>query len=222
MTDIIDEVLNDTKHERKLVLFYKVFPVIIAATIVIAVLMTWYNWRESNIETMNRQMGDRLIEFVSADVSNDAVTASSLQELIDTSVNHQEELAELQLVKMLLDAGKLEEALTQLETIIDNNQYYEITTAFARLLWLNMILDKKILSDDWNKKAENYLNFFENPDQVFFTNATLIKALFFQKTGNNSKAQEYAQSLLKMSNASLILQEQAKAIIASATFLTKN
>ena len=65
------------------------------------------------------------------------------------------------------------------------------------------------------KKALGYFEYFSNNYKPFFAYATLIKSLYYTKNGQNDLATKYADDLIKMEDASPVLKEQAKAILAS-------
>ena len=48
MADILDEVLNDEKDEKRLLLFRKLFPLIIILTIIIAIFMAGFSWYKNS------------------------------------------------------------------------------------------------------------------------------------------------------------------------------
>ena len=58
-------------------------------------------------------------------------------------------------------------------------EYYELTTSFARLLWLGIILDEDKISDANQTQFRNYLQYFSQENRPFFATATLMKALFY-------------------------------------------
>ena len=60
----------------------------------------------------------------------------------------------------------------------------------------------------------NYLQYFSQEDRPFFATATLMKALFYKKNNQNDLATEYVNIVLKLPDATLILKEQARAILA--------
>lgn len=215
MADILDEVLNDEKDEKRLLLFRRFFPLIIILTIVIAICMAGFNWYKNSEKSHNRKIGDMFVDLVSGDYGDDTLTKESLEKLIETSNNRQIELAELKIAGNFIDSNDSQGALEKLETIIENKDYYEITTSFARLLWISLILDKDEISDAYQMQARNYLQYFTNEKQSFFASATLMKALFYKKNGQKDMASEYANTLLELDSASLAIKEQAKALLAS-------
>ncbi len=215
MADILDEVLNDEKDEKRLLLFRRALPAIIITTIFIAIAMTGYSWYKNRIVEHNKQIGDMFIDLASGEVGDALFTNNSLEQLIEKGESRQAELAQIQLIHRMIDNNDSSSAMARLEGVIANNNYFEITTSYARLLWLGIVLDQKELTEVTQIKARNYLDYFSKEDQLFFANATLVKSLFYKKNGQDDLAAEYASSLLKTENASIILKEQALALLSS-------
>lgn len=214
MADILDEALSDEKDEKKIMLFRKVFPIVITVTVIVAIAMGSYSWYQNRVESYNQKVGDVLVDLISGEYGGKQLIDESLDNLIKDGDNRQVEMARIQKVVGIIESGDKSSALEELELIIANPDYYEITTAFARLLWLNLILDEKNISDELKMKARNYMQYFKEPGQVFFVNATLLKAVFYKKYGQNDMAAGYAKEILDMKNASLIAKEQARAVLS--------
>jgi len=214
VADILDEVLNDAKDEKKIIFFRKIFPVIIVSTVIIAIAMAGYSWYQARVDKHNQEVGDLSVDLISGEHGERKLIIESLNELVKDGDNRQVELAEIQIVSRLIESGDQTAALENLDSIIANKDYLDITTSFARLLWLNIILDEKSVSDEMQVKARNYMQYFKEADQVFFANATLLKALFYKKNNQNDLAAEYANVILTMDNASIIVKEQARAVLS--------
>ncbi len=214
MADILDEALSDEKDEKKIMLFRKIFPIIITLTVIVAIAMGSFSWYQNRLESHNQKVGDMLVDLISGEYGEKNLINESLDNLIQDGDNRQVEMAEIQKVVGVIESGDASAAFEQLESIIANTNYYEITRSFARLLWLNLILDEKSISDELKMKARNHMQYFKEPSQVFFTNATLLKAVFYKKNNQNDLAAEYANAILDLENASLIAKEQARAILS--------
>ncbi|RTK92515.1 MAG: DUF2659 domain-containing protein [Rickettsiales bacterium] len=215
MVDILDEVLNDTKDEKRIILFRKFLPTIIILMLIGAVGMTGYNWYKNKTLEHHQRLGDILTNVISKEITDKDLSNNSLKHLVINNENRQAELADIYMVSELRAGGDNEAAILKLETIIANNKYQEITKSYARILWLSIILDQKEITDSNNVKARSYMDYFVSEDQVFFTNATLLKALFYKKSGQTELAMQYANSILNSKNSSAIIKEQATAIIAN-------
>ena len=214
MADILDEVLNDQKDEKRLVLFRKLFPIIIGATVVIAIAMAGYNWYQNKVISHNREIGDMLVELASGEYGDDKATIEAMEQLIESGENRQVELVQIKIVNRLIHGNNTIDAMKKLESIIEQKNYYEITTAYARLLWVSLVLDQKDLSEEMQMKARNYLQYFKDENQVFFANATLLKSFFYQKNKQNDLAAEHANSLINSPRVPIAIREQAKALVA--------
>ena len=215
MADILDEVLNDQKDEKRLILFRKLFPTIIVATIIIAISMAGYNWYQNKVEIHNREIGDMLVSLAGGEYGDSNATIEGLKKLIDNSENRQSELADIKIVDKLIRENSIQDALAHLESIIENTNYYEITTSYARLMWISLVLDQKNLTEKIQMKARNYMQFFKDEKQPFFATATLMKSFFYKKNKQNDLAAEYASNLIASNNVPIAVKEQAKALLAS-------
>lgn len=214
MADILDEALSDEKDEKKIMLFRKIFPIIIILTVIIAIAMASFSWHQNRVEFHNQKVGDMLVDLISGEYGEKKLVNESLENLIQDGDNRQVEMAEIQRVVGFVESGDKSAAFEQLEAIIANPDYYEITTSFARLLWLNLVLDEENISDELKMKARNHMQYFKEPEQAFFVSATLLKAVFYKKNNQNDMATEYANTVLSLENASLIAKEQARAVLS--------
>lgn len=214
MADILDEALSDEKDEKKIMLFRKIFPIIITLTVIIAIAMGGFSWYQNRLESHNQKVGDMLVDLISGEYGEKKLINESLDNLIQDGDNRQVEMAEIQRVVNVIESGDSPAAFEQLESIIADTNYNDITRSFARLLWLNLILDEKSISDELKMKARNHMQYFKEPSQVFFINATLLKAVFYKKNNQNDLAAEYANTILDLESASLIAKEQARAILS--------
>ncbi|MDG1436575.1 MAG: DUF2659 family protein [Rickettsiaceae bacterium] len=215
MSDILDEVLNDAKDEKRLMLFRKSLPLIIVVTCIIAIFIGGYSWYQNKTNNNNRKMGDKLVTIVSGYYGDNDKTMAALEELVQNSNNKQEELSALKLVNRLMVEKKSIAAMEKLQQIIDNKNYHEVTTAFARLLWIGNALDEKTISDSSQTKITEYFQYFVDENQPFFVTATLMKALFYKKRSQNDLSAEYANIVLQLKDAPFVAKEQASAILAS-------
>ena len=128
MADILDEVLNDAKDEKKLILFRKLLPIIIIFTIVIAIAIATYTLYTNKKAEHNRKIGDMFVEIISGEYGDNATIISALKDLVDTSENRQAELADLEIASKLIAENNSTEALQALEAIINNTEYTMIST----------------------------------------------------------------------------------------------
>ena len=84
MADILDEVLNDAKDEKKLILFRKLLPIIIIFTIVIAIAIATYTLYTNKKAEHNRKIGDMFVEIISGEYGDNATIISALKHFRST------------------------------------------------------------------------------------------------------------------------------------------
>jgi len=215
VTDILDEVLNEEKYEKRLMLFRKFFPIIIISAIVIAIFISLYSWSQSRAVAHNQEIGNLFLQLIAGEYSDPNMVDSSLETIITTGKNRQVELASLKLASNKMMQNDTDGALESFEKIIDNKDFYKLTTSYARIMWVSLILDKQELSQSEQIRARDYLQYFSDEDQEFYASATLLKAFFYKKNNQIDLAKEHAQKIIKMEKVSLIIREQANAILAT-------
>lgn len=215
MTDILDEVLSDENEARKLYYFKKFLPITIILTIIIILLMLIYNWQESKKIKNNQQTGDILLKSIALINDDKDLTIKSLENLIKTSHNRVGELASIQQVSIEIKQKNISKATELLKIIISNKNYSELTTSYARLVWLILAIDKSDLSNINVKETEEYLNYFDNANKPFYGTASLIKAIWYNKNGSKDLAEKILNNLITLDNINSIVKEQAKALLSN-------
>ncbi len=215
MVDILDEVLSDEKHEKRLHLFRKILPVIITCSLIIACLIAGYGWYKNRNTKHNQNIGDLLINLVLENSKDVKLSTESLEELTVKSENRQAELAQIQLVNTFLASKNSAAAKTKLVEIINNANYLDLTRSYARIMWLSIALTEDNLSDEDQNKTKIFLDHFDNENLVFFGTATIMKSLYYKKIGQMDLARQYAEQLVKSSSIPLVIKEQASALLAN-------
>ena len=214
MTDILDEILNDEQDAKRLQVFRKILPIIIILTIVTALAMAGYSWFSQAKTRHNQEIGYLFVQLVSGEYKDEKLVSSLLEEINTNSENKLSELASIKLASKQVQLGDIPKATNLLETIINNKKYSEITTSYARVLYISLVLGIDNLNSDQENKSREYLQYFSKDSQVFYATATLLKSLFYLKSNQLDFAKQYALEVLKLSRASGVIKEQAKAVIA--------
>jgi hypothetical protein len=196
-------------------LFRKFFPVIIISAIVIAIFMSLYSWYQSRALAHNQEIGNLFLQLISGEHSDSNMVNSSLETIITTGKNRQVELASLKLASNKMIENDVDGALESFANIVDNKDFYKLTTSYARIMWVSLILDKQELSQNEQMRARDYLQYFSDENQEFYASATLLKAFFYKKNNQMDLAKENALKILKMEKVSPIIREQASAILAT-------
>lgn len=215
MVDILDEVLSDEKHEKRLYLFRKILPFIITFSLITAFIIAGYGWYTNRNTKHNQNIGDLLVNLVLENSKDVHLSTKSLEELSIKSENRQAELAQIQLVNNYLASKNLSVAKTKLIEIINNNNYLELTRSYARIMWLSITLTEGDLSDEDKSRTKIFLDHFDNENLVFFGTATIMKSLYYKKIGQIELARQYAEQLVKSSSTPLVIKEQASALLAN-------
>lgn len=214
MTDILEEVLSDQNDEKRLSYFKRILPIVIVCTAVIVIFMLWNNWRESKVVKNNQKTSNILIQAISLMNSDKDLLEKSLKVLIETSDNRVGDLAALEQVSTIIGRGNINEAKNLLDKIINNNDYDEITAAYARLIWVGLVIDQQNISNIDKPKLEEYLNYFDQEDKVFFGTANILKAIWYIQNNARGLAKDTLQKLIAAQNVTPLIKEQAKALLS--------
>lgn len=215
MVDILDEVLNEEKDIRRLQIFRKILPIIIVATILIALGIGGYNWFLAAKTKQHQELGDLFIQSFSKKYKDKNLTTDILEELKSKKESKLFELAALKMIGEQIGEEKATEAMKSLENIVESKDYSELTKSYARILYFTLVLDVETLNNDQENKVREYFQFFSKENQVFYATATLLKSLFYLKNKQPDMARQYAMELLKLARASAVLKDQARAVLAS-------
>jgi len=213
MSDILEEVLRDQSDEKKVLFFRKILPIVIFLTIVTVIGMIINNWYRDDAMRRNMQRGDILIKATNND--DKKLVDKTLTDLIKNSDDSNiSELASLKRVGIKITEGNFEQAKILLEEIINNENYESLTSSFARVSWLSLMIEQPILSVKEKGQFEEYLKYYHNENQEFFGTASLLKAIWFIRAGQNDLAKEVLRSITSIDNLPLSIKEQAKALLS--------
>ncbi|MCC8417224.1 MAG: DUF2659 family protein [Rickettsia endosymbiont of Bryobia graminum] len=215
MTDILDEVLNDENEAKKLYYFKKFLPIAIISTIITILLMLIYNWQEDKKVRNNQQTGDILVKSIALINDDKDLTIKSLENLVESSNNRIGELASIEQFSIEIKQNNISKATELLKAMIANKNYSELTTSYARLVWLTLTIDKSDLSNINVKEIEEFLNYFDNENKPFYGTANLIRGMWYIKTGSKDLASKILNNLITLENISSIVKEQAKALLSN-------
>lgn len=213
MVDIVDEIVNDEKDARRVYYFRKFLPIILIATIIIAIGITVYGYHQNKQEEHKRKIGDMFIDVATGNVPDTDVARSSLEEIINNSGIRTAEMARIQLIHGMIAGNMHADAKGQLQAIIDDSNALEITKAYARILYVAMVLEQNVISDSEQLLVTNLLQFFASEDTMFYPTSQLLKALFHYKIGQYEVAKNVAMEVTKIKTASIIVKDQAAAVI---------
>jgi hypothetical protein len=213
--DIISEVLNDHKQEKRLLWFYKWFPMIMILIIIGAIGIYVENWYGNKQKLHDQSHSDAIITILFDNKLSETEAINQLQTLIeDIDYKKQIQLMIIALNNKISSHHRNDNnALTRVESMLNNGAYNYITGAYLRLIWLSILLDQDNISEAAQIKVEEYTRGFDNQNQVFSTSVILLKALFYQKIDQKALARKYAELVITRDNVPIILKEYANSII---------
>jgi len=160
MSDILEEILNDEKDAKRLKLFRKLFPVIITLTIIVALGIAGYNWFLQAKITHNQEIGDSFVQLISDESKDTKLLNDLLKEIEINNKSKLSELASIKLVSQQIKLHNISDATRLLNEIISNNGHSEITKAYARILYISLVLDVDNLNNEQENKVREYLQYF--------------------------------------------------------------
>ncbi|KAJ6644892.1 hypothetical protein Bhyg_00087, partial [Pseudolycoriella hygida] len=189
------EILNDANEEKRLFYFKKFLPITIILTLIVVLIMVVNNWFNAKKIKNNQAASDILVRTAKL-AENKELYKKSLGHLIATSDNKIKELAEIEQVSVEIKQNNFQQADLLLQNIINNKDYDDITTSYARLIWLSLNIDKADLSNINTKKMEEYLNYFDNSSKPFYGVGRLIKAHWYIRNGAKDLADETLKHII--------------------------
>lgn len=217
MSDILEEVLNDRNEEKRLVFFKKLLPIVVIFSIIIVIIMIINNNYQNKKTKNNQNTGDIFVKAINIESvkGNKVLAYEALENLSNNSDNKMKEIALLEQVAIKISEKKYQDAKNLLEQIIQNDQYQEITAAYARISWLSLVIDDQEFANANKDKIISYLKYFDNEEKVFWATANILKAIWDIKNNDITSAKESLKILLTSKNASELTKDQAKALLTN-------
>ncbi|HJD65196.1 MAG TPA: DUF2659 family protein [Rickettsia endosymbiont of Diachasma alloeum] len=216
MTDILDEVLNDQNEEKRLIFFKRLLPVvIIIALIAITIMVINNNNKNKQIEN-NQKNGDIFVKAVNLEAvqGNKGLAISTLENLVNISDTKIKEIALLEQVAIKLSGQQNSEVKDLLSKIIENKEYSEIVTSYARIAWCSLVIDDEKLDIADKEKLVKYLNYFDNENKPFWATANIMKAIWDIQSNMLAEAEKNLTILVASNSTSDLIKDQAKALLA--------
>jgi hypothetical protein len=212
--DIFDEVIKDVKDEKHYNAFKKAFPIIIAVTVLLVILMSVKSWLDNKHHKHNTEIGDLLNNAVVLALSGQGQAAKeSFDYILKEADNHSKDLAALGNAIQLLQSND-NNSLKSLEEIAENKYYQELSKSYAKILWLSKVIDFPIEEIDQNK-MQSYLNSFKEESKVFYGTANLIKALWLVKQDKDTEAEQVLKQIIDSKFVNHTNKNNAQAILAN-------
>lgn len=220
MSDILQEVLNEESDEKKLYYFKKILPIIIFLAVIVAIVMGVNNWYKDIERKNNQKNGDILIKSLAIINDNKELAIKSL-ESVAAENSKSREIALLQQVRVKITDKNYANAKSLLENIINNKEHSELTSSYARLLWLSLTIDESTVSNDERSKIQEYLQYFNHEDKAFSGTISIIKAILLIKNNSTEEAKKVLQQTISLTHMPQVVKEQAKALLTNIDIMSR-
>lgn len=178
MTDLIDEINQDMKEERKILTFMKILPYIIAIAVVIISIISIDTWLDYRKEKKNKKYADLFYQANEQIIAgNNSLAKENLEFLAENGKTKISELAKLKKAELNLNNQNYQEFW---QIASDDNNHI-ITRQIAALNWFQYYSQHKLPNYASLEDAQAMLNDFSEADQPLASSFLLMKALFTQK-----------------------------------------
>lgn len=212
MSDLLEETKSDYIEIKKLEYFKKALPFIIIGTIIVITTMLINDWWNSRIIANNQKMGDLFIKAIQSNDKN--LLDESLNLIIKDDSTGIADIARL--VRLQENFSRKDEAssLANLQEIAKEAKN-DLTKAYARLVWMNIVIDKKEISTLEAKGMAEYISYFKDDSIPFFGSASIINALYKIRNNDLEGARVLLKQLLNSNDISRTVQDQANSILSN-------
>jgi hypothetical protein len=211
MSDILAEVLDDQRVERRVRYFKKALPIIILSLIVAIIVIFIRDLHIKKLNDHNIEMGNILLKSIIDTKADEAI----LDAVITQTETATKEIAHLRQASIKMMKEDYASSKTLLETIINSKDYSEITIRYARLMWLSFMMNETNLSKLDEETIMRYLDYFNNEEELFFGSANIIKAIFYIKNNKLKEAKLTLERILSLQNVEAPIVWQAKTIFST-------
>lgn len=212
MSDILEEVIRDSKEEKKYIYFKKSLPIILAATIIIVISMSIRDYFKSSAKNHNMEIGDLMINAFENTHTDSKIALEGLEYIVKNAKNNAKDVSILAIISTYLDSNKTDKAIIEISKVIDG-QYQDLTKSYCKLLWVSIMMDKVKLSDDDRAQMESYFKSFTEKSP-FFGSAKLYEALFYKAT-DKEKSKSIVENLLSSHAISAGIKSEASALMSN-------
>ena len=197
--EVDEELALDKRRE----FFKKYQNVIVCFVVGTLTLVAAFNIYQAWWQRVRRSESDAFERGVMAVYNQQPAEAQSLFENMVHDRTDYRFLGRFRLAGLLLDQGKIPEALTLLEQLMKTKSAPEELRSVARLLWVGHQLDTGTPAE-----LQAALVPLLRPDNSFFPMASEQAALLALREGDGQKAKGYLEAALKTSNISQIQHQR--------------
>ncbi|WP_064643766.1 DUF2659 family protein [Orientia tsutsugamushi] len=215
MADILQEI-KDSDRYQKCLLYYKNFLLIVfGLSLFITAVMMINNFYNARQEAYYQKITDIFIESIDQDSNNSELIVKSLEKFLLSNYNTKvQELAHIQLLVHKIKVGSFTEVKQLANEILAIKNYSDFTKAYVRLNLLAMAIDVKQNDDNSNYDSQTQLIeqlFSEfSPSMPFWSIASIYYAIWAHENGDDNKAIQYLEAVIRSKYSSWNLKSQAK------------
>ena len=205
--EFIKEVDEDIKEEKRVKLWKKFLPYVIAFSLAIILLTSGFVFWESYTKNSNQTLGDDFTAAVDLANENDIDAALlALDRIVDKGSDGYATIAKMKKASLLIDKGLFDEGLS-IYLDLERNAVDQSFRDIATILYVLNSMDK-VNPDILLKKIEPLEN-----SKVWQSSALELKAFIFLKNNNKKSAKETFQSILNLKTSPSSLSTRARNMI---------
>lgn len=201
MTDLLEETTRDLKDEQKINLFRKLLPYIVGASALVASILWYADWQDSNKTMETQAFGDNVLAKM---LSDDTTILGEVKK-----AGKAYDLVALKRMSEKIQVGDITGAMMDAKQIMNDTDSLEITKSFAALNFCSLALDVPNLAEADAALVISSLEVY--PDNFkaameehkpFAVNAYMLKAQWLIKKGDLKSARGLLEQMLLEENLS--------------------
>ncbi|WP_342638367.1 DUF2659 family protein [Orientia tsutsugamushi] len=215
MSDILQEIKDSDRYQRCLLYYKKFLLIVFSSSLFITAAMMINNFYNARQEAYYQKITDIFIESIDQDSNNSELVVQSLEKFLLSNYNTKvQELAHIQLLAHKIKVSSFTEVKQLANEILAIKNYSDFTKAYVRLNLLAMAIDVKHNDDNSNydsqtKLIEQLFSEF-SPSMPFWSIASIYYAIWAHENGDDNKAIQYLEAVIKSKYSSWNLKSQAK------------
>ncbi|HJK87646.1 MAG TPA: hypothetical protein QKA14_02260, partial [Candidatus Megaira endosymbiont of Hartmannula sinica] len=201
MSDLVDEIINERKFQKKVDLLKSTLPYIGIFTIIGFIIISFISYRNMQIVNNNQKFGRKLLESIISENktknSTKDVTTYNNKILVNIKEESNNKISELANLKIALQENKHNiNYEKKLEDIINDSQYQKLTKSYARILLVTNILNKKDFNIKDLNNINNYLKYYFKNNNIDLSKplssySMLLKAIAYKQVGGIKNTPHY-------------------------------
>lgn len=210
MADFLEEVKEDIKKERVEKLVAKYGRYFVAAGIFAIIGITIFSWYKDHVRNTQIETGDKYTEALRL-LSGDKEKGSSLlNEIVDKGPASYREFARLKKAEILLEDGKVKEAVEVYDSIAVDASADLVMREVAGLQAAYILIEHS----PEDNSIETRLDKLSKKGTIWYGSATELKALYLAKKDMTDQAADIFSQLSAADGLSSSMKERAEKMAA--------